>query len=564
MNTHQPTLNRTWCHILLEELFRLGVRDVCIAPGSRSTPLTLEADLHADLKVHTHFDERGLGFFALGLAKTSESPVAIIVTSGTAVANLLPAIVESGLTNEKLVVLTADRPQELIGCGANQAIHQAGIFSKHVTNSVFLPSPNRSYTWLLSTIDHAMFEQGEFGGAVHINCPFPEPLYGEVDIELEIATHPEVQNWYSQGASYCNIEQRDISASLDWSLAYKRGVLVLGRLTPEQAENAKRVGEQLGWPVLADPQSGISTNWRHYDLWLQTGKGKEALSGCECIVQVGDRLVSKRLNQWITQQVKEQGVAYKVVSQSHQRLNPEHLPQQRLITSIDSWLTLLNDRLEGIRPPWFQFDYAWHIAIQQAVEKYSTTEEATELSVARWLTTQSYAEHVFIGNSLIVRLIDMVGFSGRQYVYTNRGASGIDGLVATMAGVHSHLQKPMICLLGDTSLLHDLNSLALLSKSSVPNIVLVTNNDGGAIFDLLPVPEQQKTNLYQMPHGFNFQHAAAQFNLGYEQVKTMEDLEGRISKHITSGIGTLLVEIVTPPNQASEQLKTLAAELHAL
>jgi 2-succinyl-5-enolpyruvyl-6-hydroxy-3-cyclohexene-1-carboxylate synthase len=564
VSTHQSTLNRTWCRVLLEELSRLGVKDVCIAPGSRSTPLTLEADLHPSLSVHTHFDERGLGFFALGLAKTSEQPVAVIVTSGTAVANLLPAIVESGLTSEKLVVLTADRPQELIDCGANQAINQSGIFSQHVTQNLFLPSPNTSYTWLLSTIDHAMFEQREFGGTIHINCPFPEPLYGEVDTELQLAGYPELQNWLNSTSSYCKIEHRDVSATLDWSLAHKRGVLVLGRLKPEQAMNAKRLAEQLGWPVLSDPQSGVSSNWRHYDLWLQTEKGQQVLQGCECIVQLGDRVVSKRLNQWMTQQVREHGVTYKVVSASHQRLNPDHVPQNRLITSIDGWLALLNDRIQGHRSPWYDFDFTWHISVQQQVEHCCHSEQATELSVARWITQQKHASDVFIGNSMIVRLIDMVGFAQGQQVYTNRGASGIDGLVATMAGVHAHIQKPMICLLGDTSLLHDLNSLALLSKTRIANVLLVTNNDGGAIFDLLPVPEQQKSRLYQMPHGFDFQHAAAQFNLRYENVLTMAQLEHHVAKHIQHGEGTLLVEVTTPPNQASEQLKALIAKLNAL
>lgn len=142
---NQAVINRIWCQTLLEELSRLGVTEVCIAPGSRSTPLTLEAQENTNLNLHTHFDERGLGFLALGLAKASHKPVALIVTSGTAVANLLPAIAEAKLTGEKLVVLTADRPIELIDCGANQAIHQSEIFSTHVTSSLELPTLRTPY-----------------------------------------------------------------------------------------------------------------------------------------------------------------------------------------------------------------------------------------------------------------------------------------------------------------------------------------------------------------------------------------------------------------------------------
>ncbi len=138
---YRAALNSCWAELMLEELVRQGVKHVCIAPGSRSTPLTLAAAKQPKLTIHTHFDERGLGFLALGLAKASQSPVAVIVTSGTAVANLLPAVAESGLTKEKLVLLTSDRPAELLECGANQAIRQHGIFSHHVTAFYDLPTP---------------------------------------------------------------------------------------------------------------------------------------------------------------------------------------------------------------------------------------------------------------------------------------------------------------------------------------------------------------------------------------------------------------------------------------
>ncbi|KOO11995.1 2-succinyl-5-enolpyruvyl-6-hydroxy-3-cyclohexene-1-carboxylate synthase, partial [Vibrio xuii] len=155
---HQTVINRIWCQTILDELTRFGVTDVCVAPGSRSTPLTLEADENTKLTLHTHFDERGLGFLALGLAKASQRPVAVVVTSGTAVANLLPAIAEAKLTGEKLVVLTADRPIELVGCGANQAINQSGIFSEHVSAALELPSPSlhTPLKWLLTSVDQVM------------------------------------------------------------------------------------------------------------------------------------------------------------------------------------------------------------------------------------------------------------------------------------------------------------------------------------------------------------------------------------------------------------------------
>lgn len=203
MNHDQAVLNRIWCETLFEELYRFGVRDVCVAPGSRSTPLALEANAHTRLKLHTHFDERGLGFLALGLAKASQRPVAVVVTSGTAVANLLPAVAEAGLTGEKLVLLTADRPIELVGCGANQAIAQQGIFSNHVCASLNLPSPNTqtSLNWLLTSVDQVLHQQAVSGHAVHINCPFPEPLYSNAPKSIYQSYIDTVDVWRAEGAS---------------------------------------------------------------------------------------------------------------------------------------------------------------------------------------------------------------------------------------------------------------------------------------------------------------------------------------------------------------------------
>jgi len=153
------SFNRRWAGVILEALTRHGVRHVCIAPGSRSTPLTLSAAENRSFICHTHFDERGLGHLALGLAKASDEPVAVIVTSGTAAANLYPAVIEAGITGEKLILLTADRPPELIDCGANQAIRQPGLFASHPSEVLNLPRPTHDIParWLVSAVDSTRF-----------------------------------------------------------------------------------------------------------------------------------------------------------------------------------------------------------------------------------------------------------------------------------------------------------------------------------------------------------------------------------------------------------------------
>ncbi|CAH6803979.1 2-succinyl-5-enolpyruvyl-6-hydroxy-3-cyclohexene-1-carboxylate synthase [Vibrio chagasii] len=569
MNHDQAVLNRVWCHTLLEELTRSGVEHVCIAPGSRSTPLTLEAEANSKLTLHTHFDERGLGFLALGLAKASNKPVAVIVTSGTAVANLLPATAESGLTREKLILLTSDRPIDLVDCGANQAIQQQGIFSSHVETALNLPSPTTqvSLNWLLTSVDTALAKQRSVGGAIHINCPFPEPLYSANSAEMYADYTKSVAAWRASTSLYSNtylpshLNAQPVSAS---DYVARKGAVIIGSIENEAAIKAKQFASALGWPVLCDPQSGVSSDWKHYDLWMQSDAAKAQLSQCDFIIQFGERIVSKRLNQWVKGQAATFcSSQYIVVSPDAHRINQDHLPQTHIVADIEYWLseqhlpTLLGEHAGWAAP----LAEVANTVQQLALAQISNNDQLTELSVAVDLSSRLKGRELFVGNSLMVRLVDMLSSISATQVYSNRGASGIDGLVATAAGVIKANQTPLMMLIGDTSLLYDLNSLALLTHSTTPMVIVVTNNDGGAIFDLLPVPEQQKQSLYQMPHGFSFEHAAAQFQLGYAAPETLNCYQTLIEQHFEQGQGTLLVEVKTPPEQASTLLKQFSSML---
>ncbi|MGF1744544.1 2-succinyl-5-enolpyruvyl-6-hydroxy-3-cyclohexene-1-carboxylic-acid synthase [Vibrio minamisatsumaniensis] len=569
MNHDQAVLNRVWCHTLLEELVRNGVEHVCVAPGSRSTPLTLEAEANPKLTLHTHFDERGLGFLALGIAKASNSPVVVIVTSGTAVANLLPATAESGLTREKLILLTSDRPIDLVDCGANQAIQQHGIFSNHVETALNLPSPTTqvSLNWLLTSVDNALAKQRSVGGAIHINCPFPEPLYSNNSVEMYGEYTASIARWKASASPYSNrclpnnLHTQPVVAG---DYVARKGVIIIGSIDNAAARKAKQFACALGWPIFCDPQSGVSSDWKHYDLWLQSDSVKDQLNSCDFILQFGERIVSKRLNQWIKSQAASfDCTQYVVVSPDAHRINQDHLPQTHIVANIESWITEQHlPTLLGQHAGWGASLIEVANSVQQlALAQISNNDQLTELSVAVDLSSRLKDRELFVGNSLMVRLVDMLSSISANQVYSNRGASGIDGLVATAAGVVKANQNPLLMLIGDTSLLYDLNSLALLTHHLTPVVIVVTNNDGGAIFDLLPVPEQQKQSLYQMPHGFSFEHAAAQFQLGYAAPETLNGYQNIIEQHFEKGQGTLLVEVKTPPEQASTLLKQFSLML---
>lgn len=603
----QAPLNRLWARLILEELSRLGVRHVCMAPGSRSTPLVLAAAAHDDLTLHSHFDERGLGFYALGLAKSLQAPVAVIVTSGTAVANLLPAVVESGLTKEKLVLLTADRPLQQINCGANQAIQQPGLFSSHVCYELALPSPSLSITpqWLLSHIDHSLAVQQQTGGTVHINCPYPEPLYGgEADFSDYLAG---ISHWQEQQQTYLSIHGPamdylaadplvELSSKIASNMSLvtmpvvdRKGLVVIGAMSIADMQAIKQWAKAMGWPVLVDPQSGGSSAWSHYDVWLQNQACQDKLAEAEILVQFGARLVSKRLGQFIAQHDWQD---YWLIAPQTGQLDPYHHRCKQFVIPIKNWLALfssgqLNRQLAAnngifaelgvlhrdvVGYEWAKVLTAASVAVRQLIE-INHIDHLTEISFAATLDTcfsktlLKESTSLFIGNSLIVRLLDMFAALPNIPVFSNRGASGIDGLLATAAGVQQGQQQGMLCLLGDTSLLYDLNSLALFSQPTYPSVIVVLNNDGGAIFDMLPVAEQQKEQLYRMPHGFNFKHAAAMFNLDYIQPHSLADALAVIHHRLhpmtyaTGTMRTLLVEIVTPAGAAAKELKALFSEV---
>ena len=221
---------------------------------------------------HTHFDERGLGFFALGLAKSTHSPVAVIVTSGTAAANLYPSIVEAHQSAVNLIILTADRPDELIECGANQAILQKDMFGDYPLAAVNLPRPSPEYpvNWLISTLDHACHQQQKQNGVVHLNVPFAEPLY-EAD-EAEIDTHPwlsSVQRWLSQHKYWADHQapQLEVLMHEHWdNWRTKRGVIVVGKLPLEQAMGIHAWAATMGWILLTDIQSTVKPSLPYADI----------------------------------------------------------------------------------------------------------------------------------------------------------------------------------------------------------------------------------------------------------------------------------------------------------
>ena len=555
--------NRCWSKVILETLVRQGVTHFCIAPGSRSTPLTLEAVRLQNTNralCHTHFDERGLGFFALGIAKSTKKPVAVIVTSGTAAANLYPAIIEARQSYVNLIVLTADRPPELLECGANQAILQENMFADYPLANLNLPRPSQDYaaSWLISKIEQACHKQAEEAGVIHINVPFAEPLYDANAEEIDV--HPwlaPVQRWLSQNKSWTTYPapHQEVLIHEHWDQwRTKRGIIVAGRMPAEQAMGIASWANTMGWVLLTDIQSGVEASLPYADIWLANQTVKQKMLQADIVIQLGNRFISKRINQFLAEFKNE----YWIVDENPQAVDPYHHAHTRFVAKIHHWLRA--------HPPLRQ--KTWLLEAL-ALSKFCAT--FIEQQVGGNLNEASLAHHIerllpnngtlFLGNSLFVRLVDALTKLPEGYpIHTNRGASGIDGLLATVAGIGIGSNQPVVALVGDTSALYDLNSLALFKKLTQPTILFIINNNGGAIFDMLPVDAEVKDKFYRMPHHTEFSQVASMFDLKYARPYTWADLSS-VLKQAYSRREATIIEIKVAPNDGSTIYKRLIDQI---
>ncbi|MTD28675.1 2-succinyl-5-enolpyruvyl-6-hydroxy-3-cyclohexene-1-carboxylic-acid synthase [Erwinia sorbitola] len=548
------TFNRRWATVLLETLTRHGVRHICIAPGSRSAPLALAAASSDKWVCHTHFDERGLGFLALGLAKTTHQPVAVIVTSGTAVANLHPALVEAHLTGEKLIAISADRPPELINCGANQAIEQPGIFAPHVSASLNLPRPSPAIParWLVSAVDTLLAQQQH--GGVHINCPFAEPLYG-ADSADYLSWQDELGSWWHSGKPWLSYPQQSHAATEeDWpQWREKRGVVIVGRVSAEQGKQLAAWAATLGWPLLGDVVSQTGQPLPSASLWLAHPMAQQALADAQIVVQFGGSLTGKNL---LNYQNRCRPEMYWLVDQLPGQRHPGSVGGRRIQADISDWL---QRHPAVVHQPWCPqlatlAQRTTHY-LQQHLQQFGEAQLAHRLTA---LLPENGA--LFIGNSLSIRLADAFAQLPAGYpLYCNRGASGIDGLLATAAGVQRGTGQPLLILLGDLSALYDLNSLALLQQATAPVVVVVVNNQGGQIFSMLPTPVSERERFFTMPPRVDFCHAAALFGLRFAQPAGWHELRDAVAEGFKAG--TTLIEVVVNGDDGAQTLARCASEV---
>lgn len=534
-------LNTLWAQLTVETLIAQGLRQFFISPGSRSTPLTLAASQHPEATCVVIHDERSAAFQALGYGRWQGKPAALICTSGTALANYYPAVIEAAQDMIPLVVLSGDRPPELRDCGANQTIQQQHIFGSYVREFVEMPTPQArlSPRFVVSRIEQALCRAlRPVKGPVHLNFPFPEPLtpspsqaeaedYAEAMSELVLPQTHYLQP-PPQHPSALNLKD----------LAQKQGLLLIGRLPPALEKDAiLALADALQWPTFADPLSNLrpalatrAYGLSAYDLLLRQADFKALLHSNppEVVLHLGQGFVSKQLLLFLAQHLETHAACpYIQVTDNPRPQDPTYQVSTHVIQCpaafAQSQLTTLAPRPQPAQS--LRAFEAFQTQARQHLKTWTHTDAITELGVAAGCLEHLGESVLFVGNSMAIRDIDSVLDAQTPLLVGSRGTSGIDGNLAMLAGVITASAQPATLLCGDLALYHDLNSLGTFRNLPAGAIVVVVNNQGGGIFSFLPVahahggvndPERVE-RYFGTPHPWHFESAAQLFGLHYAQ-----------------------------------------------
>jgi len=558
---------RRFALTLVDELARAGLTDACLAPGSRSAPLALALAEHPAVRVHVHVDERSAAFFALGAAKRAGRPAAVLCTSGTAAANLHPAVLEADHARAPLLLLTADRPPELRGTGANQATDQLKLYGTAVRwfCEVGPPAdgPDAGRYWRSLASRAWAAATGPPAGPVHLNLAFAEPLVpppaggasGEAAAPASgrwprLAGEPAPGRpggapWTAAPAATSPPGAAEIAALAGAVRAAPRGVLVAGwgaELAPRAVDLFAAAS---GWPVLADPLSGarrgshaVST----YDGLLRAPRFAAAHRP-DLAVRVGGGPTSKALAGWL-----DESVPQVLVDPAGGWLDPGRTASLRLVADPSSLLAATAAALTGPRDGdwlagWLEAERLARGAIDGLIDRWP---EPFEGQVARDLVAGlPDGATLVVGSSMPVRDVDAFARprDGLRFV-ANRGLSGIDGFVATALGVAAAGAEPVAALCGDLALLHDASTLLGAAGRPRGAVLVVCDNDGGGIFSFLPqarLPAELFEPLFGTPHGLDLAALAAAARLPCRRVEKAADLLPALHGALAGGGTELLL-----------------------
>lgn len=573
MNNANDLVSLCVAKALIRQLVESGVSHLVASPGYRNSPLLLAAHKEKELKVLTAVDERGAAFAALGISKALGRPAAVICTSGTAVANYFPAVMEANEAGVPLVVITADRPLELLGTGANQCTDQIKVFGAHVRHYAEVNAPTESF----AGEEHARYAVGRAvaraqepsPGPVHLNVRFREPFLPDAGSQENLRPEPRAPHahWkFISAASGPSKEQWDAIEFL--FSAAQRPAILLGAASfpPALLRKIAQFSAKSGIPLLAEAASGVAycgeetqfLSPRPEPILAAMAEGK--LEAPDLLFRIGPPLTGRGLGRLLA----AHPVPQLVLDQWGNFQEPHLYPSVLMEGGIEGWLDAFNRSNIQI------LDGAWRRRLLAAEEDADKKLQGllAESSITEWLFHRQLADKLlddsllFLGNSMPIRDFNSV-FPARLAapkkfrVLSNRGLSGIDGLIATAAGAALAHDKQAHVVLGDLSTLHDVSSLSLLSslRDTLQLTLWVMNNGGGEIFRIVQTAKAGgDAEWFTTPMPYDLAALAKAFHLSYGVIRSRQDLEDTPPDAVNGpGVRILEVRVDREPSLALRQ-----------
>lgn len=515
--------------VVIRQLIEAGITDAVISPGSRNAPLSLALYAASEkglIKLHVRIDERTAAFFALGIIKATGRPVAVVCTSGTAVANYHPAILEAHHTNLPLLVISADRPAMLRRTGANQTTEQARIYGKAVRYFADVDGPVYPMDLPLDSLRT---------GPVHLNLQFDEPLLPD-----------DASDWLSE----IKIVPKSFTVNTkkaNLRLVGARGVVVIGHdrggFSVEQVSEFTKV---LGWPVIAEDPLSFPNAIAHASVFLTSQEIRSTLIP-QSVIVIGRTTLSRSINAFL----KLSPLTY-VVDQRTATVDTDRLAD-RIFTEIPELQGIINS------DDWHS---AWHKVSERTQNLIESLSGWNEPSIARLIAALAPNDTaLFVSSSRPIR--DLEGFATPRsgiYTYSNRGLAGIDGNISTALGIASN-HVSTIALLGDLSFLHDITGL--VNKETINCRFVVVNNDGGGIFSTLPQRDVDGfETVFGTPHGLDLVKIATAMGIPSNSISSLQELESEIKAPI-KGVSLIVCNVPSRQDNA-DYLKKVYGELSSI
>ncbi|HEY9600692.1 MAG TPA: 2-succinyl-5-enolpyruvyl-6-hydroxy-3-cyclohexene-1-carboxylic-acid synthase [Allocoleopsis sp.] len=577
--------NTVWASILAETLKRLGLTTAVICPGSRSTPLAVAFARNNEIEAIPVLDERSAAFFALGMARSTGRPVVLVCTSGTAGANFYPAIIEASESRVPLIVSTADRPPELRDCHSGQTIDQLKLYGNYPNWQAELALPSVAIArlrYLRQTVIHA-WERALFPvpGPVHLNLPFRDPLAPIQQLDPDLLPSPfELEDFFTS-ITPPSLPTPDCplpTAYQHWQQC-DRGIILAGLAQPQQpreyCQAIAQLSQALGWPVLAEGLSPVR-NYADlnphlistYDLILRDRSLAQQLVP-EIAIQIGELPTSKELRTWLDEYQPQRWV----IDPSHHNLDPLHGKTIHLRMSVEqlrgwgdgemgrrgdgemggisrresrSRTSPSNPNQKSQSPnrsylqKWRQLEARARTALDDEMQNMTWMFEGK----AAWLLSQTLPPQtpLFIANSMPVRDVELLWVPGNTGIrpFFNRGANGIDGTLSTALGI-AHRDRSSVMLTGDLALLHDTNGFLLRNKFVGHLTIVLINNNGGGIFEMLPIAQFDPPfeEFFATPQEVDFAQLCLTYGVEHQLIQSWEQLRELLNPLPERGIRVL-------------------------